>query len=102
MQDAYATYVKETYLGSFGANVETYNQQHLKRTNSGGDASDRLWWFQVCTEVAYFQVAPSNDSMRSSVINTKCVFAPLYMFLSLYLPNFLFRSLKCYSMINFS
>ena len=82
MQNAFATYVKGYYLGSFGTNVETYNQQHLKRTNSAGDTSDRLWWFQVCTEVAYFQVAPSDDSLRSSKIDTKCVFSPLYVFLS--------------------
>ncbi|RVW51773.1 putative serine protease EDA2 [Vitis vinifera] len=69
--NAYATYVKEYYLGTFGVSIETYNQQHLKRTNSAGDTSDRLWWFQVCTEVAFFQVAPSDDSMRSSEINTK-------------------------------
>jgi len=31
----------------------------------------RLWWFQVCSEVAYFQVAPKNDSVRSARINTK-------------------------------
>jgi hypothetical protein len=30
----------------------------------------RLWWFQVCSEVAYFQVAPKNDSIRSTEINT--------------------------------
>lgn len=99
MQNAYATYVKEYYLGTFGVSIETYNQQHLKRTNSAGDTSDRLWWFQVCTEVAFFQVAPSDDSMRSSEINTKCVFAPLYVFHSFYLPNFFFILLKCYGMI---
>ncbi|XP_059592424.1 probable serine protease EDA2 isoform X1 [Vitis vinifera] len=71
LENAYATYVKEYYLGTFGVSIETYNQQHLKRTNSAGDTSDRLWWFQVCTEVAFFQVAPSDDSMRSSEINTK-------------------------------
>ncbi|XVF15870.1 hypothetical protein REPUB_Repub09cG0193400 [Reevesia pubescens] len=60
---AYSKYVKEYY----GVSVESYNQKHLKNT----DNSDRLWWFQVCTEVAYFQVAPSNDSIRSSKVDTK-------------------------------
>ncbi|KAE9450324.1 hypothetical protein C3L33_17766, partial [Rhododendron williamsianum] len=32
--DAYATYVKDYYLGSFGVSVQTYNQQHLKNTFS--------------------------------------------------------------------
>ncbi|KAA8531953.1 hypothetical protein F0562_006905 [Nyssa sinensis] len=69
--DAYASYVKEYYVGSFGVNVQTYNQQHLKNTALNGDSGDRLWWFQVCTEVAYFQVAPSNDSIRSSKVDTR-------------------------------
>ncbi|XVF17991.1 hypothetical protein REPUB_Repub10bG0173100 [Reevesia pubescens] len=68
---AYAKYVKEYYVGSFGVSVETYNQKHLKNTAVDEGSSDRLWWFQVCTEVAYFQVAPSNDSIRSSKVDTK-------------------------------
>ncbi|XP_023552952.1 probable serine protease EDA2 isoform X1 [Cucurbita pepo subsp. pepo] len=69
--DAYAKYVKDYYIGSFGTNVQTYNQKHLKNTTPGEDSADRLWWFQVCSEVAYFQVAPANDSMRSSKVDTK-------------------------------
>lgn len=69
--DAYASYVKDYYLGSFGVSVDTYNQEHLKSTASGEDSSDRLWWFQVCTEVAYFQVAPANDSIRSSKVDSR-------------------------------
>ena len=73
MQDAYASYVKDYYLGTFGVKVETYNQEHLKASTAGEASSDRLWWFQVCSEVAYFQVAPANDSIRSSKIDTKYV-----------------------------
>lgn len=73
LQEAYAKYVKEYYLGSFGVDVETYNQKHLKNTAVTEGSSDRLWWFQVCTEVAYFQVAPANDSIRSSKVDTKYV-----------------------------
>ncbi|XP_057419365.1 probable serine protease EDA2 [Lotus japonicus] len=69
--DAYAKYVKEYYLGTFGVNVLDYDQNYLKKTAISEDSSTRLWWFQVCTEVAYFQVAPSNDSIRSSKIDTK-------------------------------
>lgn len=65
IQEAYAAYVKEYY----GDNVETYDQNNLKKTALTN--GDRLWWFQVCTEVAYFQVAPSNDSIRSSKVDTK-------------------------------
>lgn len=69
LQGAYAKYVKEY----FGDNVQTYNQKHLKDTTLRGDRSDRLWWFQVCTEVAYFQVAPANDSIRSSKVDARQV-----------------------------
>lgn len=68
MQNAYAKYVKEYYVGTFRITTQTYNQQYLKKT---APSSDRLWWFQVCTEVAYFQVAPANDSIRSSRIDTR-------------------------------
>lgn len=67
----YANYVKDYYLGTFGSSVASYTQEFLKNTSISEDSSNRLWWFQVCTEVAYFQVAPSNDSMRSSLINTR-------------------------------
>ncbi|XP_012573753.1 probable serine protease EDA2 isoform X2 [Cicer arietinum] len=69
--DAYAKYVKQYYVESFGVNVQTYDQKYLKKTAINEDSSSRLWWFQVCTEVAYFQVAPSNDSIRSSKVDTK-------------------------------
>ncbi|KAF7828934.1 putative serine protease EDA2 [Senna tora] len=79
--DAYSRYVKDYYIGTFGADVQTYNQKHLKNTAVTGGSSDRLWWFQVCTEVAYFQVAPSNDSIRSSIVDTRQIpylQSPLY------------------------
>lgn len=64
--DAYASYIKASGIG-----VETYSQKHLKKTSPGENSSDRLWWFQVCTEVAYFQVAPANDSVRSSQVDSR-------------------------------
>ncbi|XP_057449301.1 probable serine protease EDA2 [Lotus japonicus] len=65
--DAYVKYVKENY----GESTESYDQENLKNTSVSENSSDRLWWFQVCTEVAYFQVAPSNDSIRSSIVDTR-------------------------------
>lgn len=64
-------------MGTFGVSVQAYNQENLKNTAVAEDHSDRLWWFQVCTEVAYFQVAPSNDSIRSSKVDTRHVFNPI-------------------------
>lgn len=57
-----------------GVSVDTYDQQHLKNAKITDSSSDRLWWFQVCTEVAYFQVAPANDSIRSSKVDTRQVY----------------------------
>ncbi|KAL9245658.1 hypothetical protein vseg_019283 [Gypsophila vaccaria] len=68
---AYASYVKDYFVGSFGSSVKTYSQEHLKNTTVGDDSEDRLWWFQVCSEVAYFQVAPAKDSIRSSKVDTR-------------------------------
>lgn len=73
MQDTYAKYVKEYYIVKFGTDVRTYDQKFLKNTTLTDDTSARLWWFQVCTEVAYFQVAPKNDSIRSSKVDTRHV-----------------------------
>ncbi|XP_030499131.2 probable serine protease EDA2 [Cannabis sativa] len=64
---AYANYIKKHFSG----NVQLYNQEYLKNTTLTKDSSMRLWWFQVCTEVAYFQVAPKNDSIRSSKVDTR-------------------------------
>ncbi|KAL5706599.1 putative serine protease eda2 [Ranunculus cassubicifolius] len=69
--DAYAKYVNNYYLGSLGVSIQTYDQKHLKNTTLSENSGDRLWWFQVCTEVAYFQVAPANDSIRSSKIDAR-------------------------------
>lgn len=89
LQDAFAKYVKDYYIGSFGTDVQTYNQEHLKNTTPGEDSADRLWWFQVCTEVAYFQVAPANDSMRSSKVDTK-------YFSSLLMDSVLLITIPCF------
>ncbi|KAL0448475.1 UNVERIFIED_CONTAM: putative serine protease EDA2 [Sesamum latifolium] len=40
--EAYATYVKDYYVGSFGVSVQTYNQEHLKKTKLTDDTSDRF------------------------------------------------------------
>ncbi|KAK1303248.1 putative serine protease EDA2 [Acorus calamus] len=54
--DAYARYVKDYYLGTFGASIQTYDQKHLKKTalseDSGignsilwGEIHDEMWRF---------------------------------------------------------
>lgn len=79
MQEAYAKYVREFCVGVFGLSSKTYSRKHLLDTVVTPQSADRLWWFQVCTEVAYFQVAPANDSIRSHEINTEYTQSQAYM-----------------------
>ncbi|KAG2547913.1 hypothetical protein PVAP13_9KG139100 [Panicum virgatum] len=70
--ETFASYVKDYYIGKFGASVASYDQQYLKNTTPAiAESAYRLWWYQVCSEVAYFQVAPKNDSVRSPKIDTR-------------------------------
>ncbi|KAJ1294860.1 hypothetical protein BS78_01G178800 [Paspalum vaginatum] len=68
--EAYAQFVKDFYIKEMETPPSSYDQEYLKETTPD-DSSSRLWWFQVCSEVAYFQVAPKTDSVRSARINTK-------------------------------
>ncbi|EFJ04600.1 hypothetical protein SELMODRAFT_432260 [Selaginella moellendorffii] len=53
------------------ARFNIYDQKHLKENLATGDlSSDR---YQVCTELAYFQAAPANNSIRSDLINVKYI-----------------------------
>jgi hypothetical protein len=38
-------------------------------TSVGEDKADRQWWYQKCTEFAYFQIAPKVGSIRSQIVN---------------------------------
>lgn len=69
--EVYADYVKDYYINVFGASVDTYDQEHLKKTKAGVESGDRQWWYQVCTELAYFQVAPEKNSIRSHLVDSK-------------------------------
>ncbi|KAM2644490.1 hypothetical protein EV1_018152 [Malus domestica] len=94
--ETYARYVKDHYLGSFGVDIETYNQKHLKNTAISEGSSDRLWWFQVCTEVAYFQVAPANDSIRSSKIDTRHVSENIFDLNTIFLLMLFLQTCRIY------
>ncbi|KAL3679328.1 hypothetical protein R1sor_022284 [Riccia sorocarpa] len=67
---AFAGYVKDFYIDYFGVPVDTYDQEKLKQTTAGPNSGDRMWWYQVCSEVAYFQAAYEN-SIRSSEVTVK-------------------------------
>ncbi|XP_051192663.1 probable serine protease EDA2 isoform X2 [Lolium perenne] len=68
--ETYAQFVRDYYIKKLETTVSSYDQEYLKETTPD-DSSSRLWWFQVCSEVAYFQVAPKKDSVRSAKVNTR-------------------------------
>ncbi|CAL4934353.1 unnamed protein product [Urochloa decumbens] len=68
--ETYAQFVKDYYIKQMYWPISSYDQEYLKQMTPD-DSSSRLWWFQVCSEVAYFQVAPETGSVRSARINTK-------------------------------
>ncbi|XP_010489503.1 PREDICTED: probable serine protease EDA2 isoform X2 [Camelina sativa] len=70
--ETFSKYVREYCMRIWGLRVRSYNRKHLrKNTVVTADGAYRLWWFQTCTELGYFQVAPKNDSVRSQQINTE-------------------------------
>ncbi|TVU32048.1 hypothetical protein EJB05_23764 [Eragrostis curvula] len=68
--DTYAQFVKDYYIEEMETPVSSYDQEYFKSITPD-DSSSRLWWYQVCSEVAYFQVAPKTDSVRSAGVNTR-------------------------------
>jgi len=46
--------------------MDYYTIWFQNETTSNGD---RAWWWQTCSELAYFQIAPSQGSLRSSMID---------------------------------
>jgi len=64
--EAFANYTTQFFYTVFGGpdGYRTSVQQDITAPNA-----DRTWWFQKCSEVAYFQNAPEQNSIRSSAIN---------------------------------
>jgi len=46
-----------------------YSTLKQKIENIPPGSSDRQWWYQTCSELAYFQNAPKHGSIRSSYVN---------------------------------
>ncbi|XP_033134324.1 probable serine protease EDA2 [Brassica rapa] len=69
--ETYSKYVRDHCMKVWGLHVRPYNRKHLRNTVITAESTYRIWWFQVCTELAYFQVAPANNSVRSQQINTE-------------------------------
>ncbi|CAL6017754.1 Serine_peptidase [Hexamita inflata] len=59
----FAEYMKNNFK------FDSYDREYLK--NSPRDGHQRQWWYQTCTEVAYFQPAPLINNIRSQKVTTQ-------------------------------
>jgi hypothetical protein len=63
----YASYVTGFWVPIFGPASQYSTQFQQKIQPSDGS---RQWWYQTCSELAYFQTAPAVGSIRSKYVNT--------------------------------
>jgi len=66
--NALANLTLNSWSGLFGSPYQ-YSQDHLKNTTVKFEWADRQWWWQTCSQLAYWQVAPEKDSVRSTIID---------------------------------
>lgn len=64
--EAYANYVTNFWMAIFGTATQYSTQFQQKIQPSDGS---RQWWYQTCSELAYFQNAPAVGSIRSKFVN---------------------------------
>jgi len=63
----FVNYTNSYFVGELGNSPAGYNTVLLSNPLTGGDG--RAWWWQTCTEVGWFQIAPENGSIRSHRVN---------------------------------
>eukprot|EP01132_Coremiostelium_polycephalum_P003881 gene3881-4842_t len=68
MLQAYANYTINIWTGSLGTPDE-YATSWQQNTTHDIQKADRQWWWQTCSQLAYFQNAPEEGSIRSSWVN---------------------------------
>lgn len=70
MAEAFLSYTRSFFYNEMGNDPMSYGMQNLKNESVHSRfATDRCWWWQKCTEVAFFQVAPVNGSIRSRKVD---------------------------------
>lgn len=60
---SYVQYVNSFFYAVMGNAPSDYDSNVLANPVTGGDG--RSWWWYVCTELAYWQIAPAQGSIRS-------------------------------------
>jgi hypothetical protein len=64
---AYVNYTLNYWETVMGNSASDYDSNALADPVTGGDG--RAWWWQICTEVGWWQIAPSTNSIRSANVN---------------------------------
>jgi len=63
----YSQYLSSVWTSQLGNNAAGYATAYQQNFTNG--SGDRLWWYQTCSELAYFQNAPAQGSIRSHYVN---------------------------------
>lgn len=64
----FAHYVNTVFYNYLGL-AEWYATSYQQNVSVAEEKNARQWWFQKCSEVAYFQNAPPSNSVRSKLVN---------------------------------
>lgn len=65
--DNYVAFVKTVFYGQMGNSADDYDSTTLADPVNGGNG--RSWWWFKCSEVAFWQVAPETNAIRSQLVN---------------------------------
>eukprot|EP01006_Ploeotia_vitrea_P010273 TRINITY_DN26646_c0_g1_i1.p1 TRINITY_DN26646_c0_g1~~TRINITY_DN26646_c0_g1_i1.p1 ORF type:complete len:486 (+),score=77.99 TRINITY_DN26646_c0_g1_i1:139-1458(+) len=66
--DTFAKYMNEFFYPIFG-HADTYATANQQITNVTMMMNYRQWWYQKCSELAYFQIAPPKDNIRCHLLD---------------------------------
>ncbi len=67
LADKFAKFVTEFYIVQFlQGDVLSYSRDHVAQPRA---SANRAWWWQTCSQLAFFQTAPSSGSIRSHRVN---------------------------------
>lgn len=66
---AYINYTLTVWGQGMGNDASEYDSNILSNPAQGGDG--RAWWWMVCTELGWFQVAPAQGSIRSPLLTVQ-------------------------------
>ncbi|KAJ6231690.1 peptidase s28 family protein [Anaeramoeba flamelloides] len=69
--EAFAKYCQDFFYKVMKTTADQYSNWYMQKTTKTPDnwaLAQRTWWWQKCTQLAYFQIAPTTNSIRSPKI----------------------------------